>query len=163
VLNGQQNQYFLQYKENQNVTCPIQLNVAYSISWSEQKRKYNYSKMAANFRDKRTSITTMRAKNQAFDIFLTLVDSSFPSRSRGPHTLLGPSPLSPKVETDSRANQSLFRRSKANPQNQSQNQKPPEQLQSEQAAPQMCPHWPLDCETVACEWPTACSPWPPGS
>jgi hypothetical protein len=65
----------VQYKENQNVssTTPIQLNIAYSISWSEQKRKYNYFKMAANFRDKRTSVTTMQAKNQAFSIFPTLI------------------------------------------------------------------------------------------
>jgi hypothetical protein len=70
----------VQYKENQNVssTTPTQLNVAYSISWSEQKRKFNYSKMAANFREKRTSITTMGAKTQAFDIFLTPLISHYP-------------------------------------------------------------------------------------
>jgi hypothetical protein len=61
----------LQYKENQNVcsTTPIWLNVAYSVSWSKQKWKYNYSKMAAKLQTKRTSITTMGAKIQAFDIF----------------------------------------------------------------------------------------------
>jgi hypothetical protein len=67
----------VQYKENQNVssTMPTRLNVAYSISWSERKRKYNYSKMAANFREKRT---TMGAKTQAFDIFPTPLISHYP-------------------------------------------------------------------------------------
>jgi hypothetical protein len=59
-------------------TTPIQFYVASSISWSEQKRKYNYSKMATNLRDKRTSITTMQAKNQAFAIFPTLLISHYP-------------------------------------------------------------------------------------
>ncbi len=54
----------VQYKESQNVssTTPIQLNVAYSISWRERKRNQNYSKMVSNFRDKRTLTTTMQAK-----------------------------------------------------------------------------------------------------
>jgi hypothetical protein len=67
-------------KENQNVisTMPIQLNVAYSISLSERKRKYNYSKMATNFRDKRTSVTKKQAKNQAFAIFPTPLISHYP-------------------------------------------------------------------------------------
>jgi hypothetical protein len=34
--------------------------------------------MATNFRDKRTSITTMQAKNQAFAIFPTLLISHYP-------------------------------------------------------------------------------------
>ncbi len=65
--------------QHQNVssTTHIQLNVAYSISWSERKRKYNYSMMAPNFR-KRTSITTMQAKNQAFAIFPTPLISHYP-------------------------------------------------------------------------------------
>jgi hypothetical protein len=34
--------------------------------------------MATNFRDKRTLITTMQAKNQAFAIFLTPLISHYP-------------------------------------------------------------------------------------
>jgi hypothetical protein len=49
------------------------LNVAYSVSWSKRRWKYNYSKMAAKLKTKRTSITTMRAKIQAFDFFQTPV------------------------------------------------------------------------------------------
>ncbi len=40
-------------------TMPIWLNIAYSIGCSERKRKYNYSKMAAILKYKRTSITTI--------------------------------------------------------------------------------------------------------
>jgi hypothetical protein len=74
----------VQYKENQNVssTMPTRLNVAYSISWSERKRKYNYSKMAANVREKRMSITTMGAKTQALDIFPTPLISHYPLHLR---------------------------------------------------------------------------------
>jgi hypothetical protein len=70
----------VQYKENQNVrsTTPTWLNVTYSISWSKWKRKYNYSKMVENFREKRTSITTMGAKTQAFNIFPTPLISHYP-------------------------------------------------------------------------------------
>jgi hypothetical protein len=63
---------------NVSSTTPIQLNIAYSISWSERKRKYNYSKIATNFRDKRTSFTTVQAKNQAFAIFPPLFISHYP-------------------------------------------------------------------------------------
>ncbi len=42
------------------------------------KRKYNYSKMVANFTDERMSITPMRAKNQAFAIFPTPLISHYP-------------------------------------------------------------------------------------
>jgi hypothetical protein len=79
-LNVSSTNILVQYKENLNVssTTPIQLNVAYSVSWSEQKRKNNYSKMATNFRDKRTLITTMQAKNQAFAIFPTPLISHYP-------------------------------------------------------------------------------------
>jgi hypothetical protein len=70
----------VQYKENQNVssTMPVQLNVAYSISWREGKRKSNFYKMVDNFREKRTSNTTMLAKNQAFAIFSTPLISHYP-------------------------------------------------------------------------------------
>jgi hypothetical protein len=70
----------VQYKENQNVisTPSIQLKVAFSISLSERKGKSNYSKMATNFRDKRTSITTKQAKNQAFAIFPSPLISYYP-------------------------------------------------------------------------------------
>jgi hypothetical protein len=69
-----------QYKENQNVcsTTPIRLNVAYSVSWSKRKWKYNYSKKVAKLKTKRTSITTMGAKIQAFDIFQTHLSSHHP-------------------------------------------------------------------------------------
>jgi hypothetical protein len=42
------------------------------------KGKSNYSKMAASFRDIKTSITTMRAKNQAFAIFPIPLISHYP-------------------------------------------------------------------------------------
>ncbi len=45
---------------------------------SEQKSKYNYSKTAANFREKRTLIFTMQAKNKAFAIFPTPLISHCP-------------------------------------------------------------------------------------
>ncbi len=76
-LTGQHHQYIDSENQNVSSTTPIQLNVAYSISWSEQKRKYNYSMMAPNFR-KRTSITTMQAKNQAFAIFPTPLIYHYP-------------------------------------------------------------------------------------
>jgi hypothetical protein len=71
--NWLQHQKLVQYKENQNVcsTTPNWLNIAYSVSLSKRKWKYNYSKMAAKLKTKRTSITTMGAKIQAFDIFQT--------------------------------------------------------------------------------------------
>jgi hypothetical protein len=52
---------FVHYKEDQNVsrTSPIRLNVTYTIGWSGAKMATHVFKMAANFRDKRTSITTM--------------------------------------------------------------------------------------------------------
>ncbi len=62
-------------------TLPTQ----YSISWSERKRKYNYSQMAANFREERTSITTIGAKTQAFDIFSTPLISHYPLPLKGSH------------------------------------------------------------------------------
>jgi hypothetical protein len=70
----------VQYKENQNVssTTPITLNVAFSNGWSEVETETHVFKMAANFRDQRTSITTMRAKNCAFAIFLTPLISQYP-------------------------------------------------------------------------------------
>jgi hypothetical protein len=70
----------VQYKENQNVcsTTPIRLNVAYSASWSKRKWKQNYSKMVAKLKTKRTSITKMGAKIQAFDIFQTPLSSHYP-------------------------------------------------------------------------------------
>jgi hypothetical protein len=43
-----------------NSTTPIRLSVAYSISGSKPKRKYNYSMMAAKLKYTRTSITTMQ-------------------------------------------------------------------------------------------------------
>ncbi len=51
---------------------------AYSVSWSKRKWKQKYSKMAAKLKTKRTSITTMGAKIQAFDIFQTPLSSHFP-------------------------------------------------------------------------------------
>jgi hypothetical protein len=52
-LNVSSSNILVQYKEKQNVSSitPIQLNVAYSISWSERKKKFNYSKMATSFKD----------------------------------------------------------------------------------------------------------------
>jgi hypothetical protein len=62
----------VQYKENENVssTVPISLNETYSICWSGAETETHVFKMAVNFREKRTSITTMGAKSQAFAIFL---------------------------------------------------------------------------------------------
>jgi hypothetical protein len=60
------------YKENQNVgrTSPIWLNAAYSIGWSGAETETHVFKVAAKFRVKRTSITSLRAKNRAFSVFL---------------------------------------------------------------------------------------------
>jgi hypothetical protein len=70
----------VQYKENQNVssTGPIQLKEAYSICWSGAEMETHVFIMAANFREKRTSITTMGAKTQAFATFLTPLISRYP-------------------------------------------------------------------------------------
>jgi hypothetical protein len=70
----------VQYKENQNgsSTTPIPLNVAFSNGWIEAKTEMQVFKMAANFRDQRTSITTMRAKICAFAIFLTPLIFQYP-------------------------------------------------------------------------------------
>jgi hypothetical protein len=57
------------------------LKVAYTIGWSGAETETHVFKMVANFREKRTSITTMKAKIQAFAIFLT------------PHISLYPLPL----------------------------------------------------------------------
>jgi hypothetical protein len=59
------------YKENQNVSSssPIRLNVAHSVSWSGAETESHVFKMAATFRDKRTSITAMQAQLRAFAIF----------------------------------------------------------------------------------------------
>jgi hypothetical protein len=58
------------YKEIQNVshTSPIRLNGAYFAAGVSGNG--NMSLMAAKLKDKRTSITTLRGKNQAFAIFL---------------------------------------------------------------------------------------------
>jgi hypothetical protein len=50
-------------------TSPIQLNVAYSFGWSKQKRKHVFSKMAAKFKYKRKSITTLRKHYPALTTF----------------------------------------------------------------------------------------------
>jgi hypothetical protein len=73
VLTSLQHQYRNEVQGESNVSSsmPTRLNVAYSISWSRRKWKYKYSKMAAKLKNKRTSITTMGAKIQAFDIFPT--------------------------------------------------------------------------------------------
>jgi hypothetical protein len=70
----------VQYKENQNVSrsTPIWLNMAYSIGWSGAETKTHVFQMTANFRDKRTSITTMRARNRAFAIFPTRLIPHYP-------------------------------------------------------------------------------------
>jgi hypothetical protein len=67
------------------------------------------------------------------------------------------------IETDTRSNLSLLRLSKATRTRSPEATRSPEQLQSEPAAPQLLPHWPPGRETVACEWPTACPPWPLGT
>jgi hypothetical protein len=69
----------VQYKENQNVssTAPIWLNEAYSC-WSGAETEMHVFKMAANFREKRMSTTTMGAKIQAFAIFPTTLVSHYP-------------------------------------------------------------------------------------
>jgi hypothetical protein len=56
---GDRRSFFSEIGRHVSSTKPIQLNVAYSIGWSERKRKYNYSKMAAKLKYKRTPITTM--------------------------------------------------------------------------------------------------------
>jgi hypothetical protein len=58
-------------EENQNVssTGPILLNEAYSICWSGAETEMHVFKTAANFREKRTSSTTMGAKTLAFASF----------------------------------------------------------------------------------------------
>jgi hypothetical protein len=70
----------VQYKENQNVssTAPTLLNEAYSICWSGAETETHLFKMAVNFREKRTSITAMGAKIQAFAIFPTPLISHYP-------------------------------------------------------------------------------------
>ncbi len=68
VLTGLQHPYILsQYKENQNVCSitPIWLNIAYSVSWSKRKWKYNYSKMVAKLKTKIISIPIMGAVPRA--------------------------------------------------------------------------------------------------
>jgi hypothetical protein len=55
-----------------------QLNEAYSIRWNGAETETHVFKMAANFREKRTSITTMRAKTYAFAIFATPLISHYP-------------------------------------------------------------------------------------
>jgi hypothetical protein len=70
----------VQYKENQNVssTAPIRLNEAYSICWSGAETEMHVFKMATNIREKRTSITTMGSKTQAFAIFPIPLISHYP-------------------------------------------------------------------------------------
>jgi hypothetical protein len=71
----------VQYKENQSVssTAPIWLNNAYSICRSGAETEMHVFKMAANFRGKITSITTIGAKTQAFAIFPTPPYFSLPT------------------------------------------------------------------------------------
>jgi hypothetical protein len=70
----------VQYKENQNVSSigPIRLNEDISICWSGAETETHVFKMAANLREKRTLITTMGAKTQAFAIFPTPLISHYP-------------------------------------------------------------------------------------
>jgi hypothetical protein len=51
---------------------------AYSSVGVELKTETHVFKMAAKFREKRTSITTMGAKTQAFAIFLSHLISHYP-------------------------------------------------------------------------------------
>jgi hypothetical protein len=73
VLTDQQHQYIgaIQRELKVSSTTPIQLNMVYSFSWSGAETETHVFKMAAYFKDKRTSITTMRAINRAFAIFQT--------------------------------------------------------------------------------------------
>jgi hypothetical protein len=80
VLTGLQHQYIGAVQGESKCLqhhAYIRLNVAYSVSWSKQKWK-NYSKMSAKLKTKRTSIITMGAKIQAFDIFQTHLSSHYP-------------------------------------------------------------------------------------
>ncbi len=59
-------------------TIPTRLNVAYSISWSERKGNRIIPRWRQISEKKRTSITTMGAKTQAYDIFPTPLFSHYP-------------------------------------------------------------------------------------
>jgi hypothetical protein len=79
----------VQYKDNQNVssTMPIRLIVTYSIGWSGADTEKHVFRMASESKYKRTSITTMRAKNRAFAIFPTPLISHCPLPLRPPNTI----------------------------------------------------------------------------
>jgi hypothetical protein len=79
VLTGQQHQYIgaIQGESKVGSTTPIRLNEAYSICWSAAETEIYVFKMAANFREKRTSITTMGVKTQAFASFPTPLVSHY--------------------------------------------------------------------------------------
>ncbi len=80
VLTGLQHQYIGAVQGDKKCLQhhTYSLNIAYSVSWSKRKWKYKYSKMAAKLKTKRTSITTMGTKIQAFDIFQTPLSSHYP-------------------------------------------------------------------------------------
>ncbi len=74
------------YKEKSHDSRSIRFNMAYSYSSRERKRKYVFSKMAANLKIKRASIATVRDQYSALTTFFNLL-YSLPFKSWSPYCL----------------------------------------------------------------------------
>ncbi len=87
--------YWCNTKSIKKLAAPrlFRLNKAYSSAGVELKTETNGVKMAAKFREKRTWITTMGAKTQAFAIFLCPPYFSLPTACKSTHFIFSKCPI----------------------------------------------------------------------